>query len=62
MKKEDIQQYLGKKVLLELSNNFHYTCIINSVTEDTISFIDKFNLKHTKNISEIIGINEVRND
>lgn len=62
MKKEVIQQYLGKIVLIGLKNNYKYTCEIIKISEDSIDIIDKFNLKMTISLDSISSIMEVKHD
>ena len=59
MKRDDIQEYFGKIVLIKLKDGFHYTAQITEINEDSIDIIDKFRLKHVLNISSIDSISEI---
>ena len=60
MKREDIQQFKSKVVLIELDNTYHYTAKIDSINEETINVTDKFGLHICINISSIKFIKEIK--
>ena len=45
MEIENVQKYVGKRVLLILKNNFKYTTTIPKFKKSTFCIIDKFGLQ-----------------
>ena len=60
MKKEDLNLFLKKKVKLILKSGFHYTCIIESLNEETVHITDKFGEKHAFSLNHIDGVSELK--
>lgn len=61
MRKKEAEQYVGRKIKLILRNNFHYSGKILSVSEDTLSIMDKFNHHVSINLNDIMIFEEVEN-
>ena len=47
MKADDVRQYVGQKVLLELSNGYRFTTTIPDFEDNSFNIIDKFGQKVT---------------
>jgi small nuclear ribonucleoprotein (snRNP)-like protein len=56
MKKEELKKFLNKSVRVNLNNNFNYSGKVISVSDDSLSLIDKFNHIVMLNNSAIISI------
>jgi hypothetical protein len=59
MKKESIEIYIGCKVKVNLKNGNVYTLVINTVTEEDFSGIDKYDNKVTISNNEVSSILEL---
>lgn len=53
MKKEEINKYLEKKVILSLKNNFTYKGKIINLNDDSLDFLDIYNNEMTISLDNI---------
>jgi len=62
MRKKDAEQYAGMKIKLILRNNFHYSGKVLSISEDSMTIIDKFNHHVSINLNDIMLFEESSNE
>lgn len=60
MRKEDLQQFLNKKIRLYLINDMHYSGRIDSVNDNSVIIIDKFGNLVTIVLGRISHIEEIK--
>lgn len=59
MNRTELEHFVGKAVIVELRNTFHYTGNIRTVTDNSIVFTDKFNKSHLFASDTIVHVAEV---
>jgi len=62
MRKEDIELFIGIPVKMNAIINgmeFYYFCIIKSVNDETVHFVDKFDKKIALKNVDVVKIQEV---
>jgi len=58
MKADDVRQYVGQKVLLDLSNGLRFTTTIPDFEDNSFNIIDKFGQRATINCDLIMMVYE----
>ncbi len=59
MERQNIEQFMGKKVKLILKTNYIYTGIIQKIDNTSLQFLDKKGQRHIFALEHIVEINEV---
>jgi len=62
MKKERLKHLKTKKVKLNLKNNYVYTGIVQSLNDDCLFLLDKFQTMVIISLDEIISISNLDGD
>lgn len=62
MKREELIQFLNKKVYLKRKSGFHYTAVIKKINEESMIFIDKFQSEVLILLDDIEEISEWREE
>ncbi len=58
MKQKEAERFIGKKIRLILTNQYHFTGIVLDCNEETLSLKDKFGKNVSIKLSEIIIFEE----
>jgi len=59
MKQTEAETFIGKKIRLILTNNFHFSGMVLDCNDDTLTLKDKFNKNVSIKLSEIMIFSEI---